>query len=356
MTTEQSHNPNFLPGKMAPEGFRVLEKGIIYELPIPPKENVGLAAVLDIGGKMPDPTFEYGESKERSSVKESDFTMLLAVDLRVDGAEKWVEGCDIPNGATAALIDPKGMKISPDGKVNEGVTFLAPGGALIIGRGQYKEGDPQSGFRRLSVDASAVSYKHLDIAVDKSGTLAIRDRYSTNGTLVSTGEAARDAVNEIGEHHEHHMRFKRVLGEEATEQVLSIPTAEVTMQSLKDAEKRPDNDAAVKKLASILGSNGKGGGGLGEELRKLGPGPEDIRRALPRQVRPKMPSGLRWNYGHDNCIKPRIRQGNLYFVRVSWRGGQKRLRRVAHGWAKRPWKVLNMSRRLPMTCSAVILH
>lgn len=287
--TEQSHNPNFQPGKMSPEGVRVLEKGIVYQLPTPAEGNFGLAAVLDIGGKMPDANFDYGDMKDVPPVQESDFTMLLAIDLRAEGADKWVNGCSVPEGATTALIDPKGMQIDQDGTVTEGVLFLKPGSALIIGRGDYRDGDPQSGFKRLSVKAAAVSYKHLDVGVDKEGNIAIRDRNSTSGTLMSTGEAARDAVNEIGEHHEHHMRFKRVLGEEATAQVVPEPEQELSpsdrlRESLRELqpeiEKAPDIAAARKKLENILGTNSKGGGTLGEALRNLGPNPEAIRRRL----------------------------------------------------------------------------
>lgn len=198
---------------LKPDTVEVLEKGgttVPYELPKPPVENHGLVAVLDIGGKMPDANYSYGEGVP--PVQESDMKMLLVVDLRENDGKNWVLGSEVPAGAAYALVDAKGIEIDSDGCVTRGVHFMKPGDAFTIGRGV-----PQARERFDIEHAMAVTSRHLDLAVDGGGRMLVRDKGSTNGTIVSTGEYARQAVNEIGEHHLHHARFKAALGGEAVE-------------------------------------------------------------------------------------------------------------------------------------------
>lgn len=44
------------------EGVCLMEGGVNYLLPKSPFENFGLMTVLDLGGKMPDQQYNYGEA------------------------------------------------------------------------------------------------------------------------------------------------------------------------------------------------------------------------------------------------------------------------------------------------------
>lgn len=149
--------------------------------------------------------------------------MLLVVDLQENGGDQWVEGCDVPKGARIAVIDPKGMQIAEDGTVTKGVHFMSPGDYFRVGRRS-----PVARQHFDMTDVRALSSGHLDIQVTKDGFVIARDNNSTNGTIASVGEYARSAVNEIGEHHKHHERFKVIIGKTAVEEgsVLAPPFLE----------------------------------------------------------------------------------------------------------------------------------
>lgn len=193
-----------------------LHSGIPTELSDAPIENHGLMAVLDLGGKVESPSFRYGEAAKKPQTPEEHLKMLLVVDLDTPDGERWIEGRPRPEGAKVALIDPKGLQIDENGAVTKGIMFVGRGEQIDVGRVV-----PHSQKAFDIKGAASVSANHLSVAVTKDGKVCVQDRGSTNGTIVSTGEYARDAVNEIGEHHEYHERFKQIIGEKVLENVVS---------------------------------------------------------------------------------------------------------------------------------------
>ncbi len=199
-------------------------EGPSYELPKPSPEDNGLMAVLDLGGIAPDKTFEYGPDVAQSSAEdspptESDAKMLLFVDLKDDVGKRWVEGCDIPEGASLAVIDARGVELDENGKVQRGVVFVRPGESLVVGRRTDKGAHPEF----ATGNARAVSALHLNVGVDSAGKVLVKDRGSTSGTEYRTGFMAREAVRGLAERHVHSDHFKMVLGEEAIENTVEDP-------------------------------------------------------------------------------------------------------------------------------------
>lgn len=189
-----------------------------YELPEAPSENFGLMATVDLGGSLMKPEFYHAQDENAEKPSDSRFQMLLVVDLEAEGGSRWAEGADIPEGAKIAILDPKGMQTAEDGRIVKGIDFLSRGQGLIIGKDV-----PRSRDKFDIASSEAVSPKHIDIGVNPNGQVVIRDRGSLHGTIVGTGERAREAVNGIGSEYEHHLVFKQNLGEAALSQAVVEP-------------------------------------------------------------------------------------------------------------------------------------
>lgn len=188
-----------------------LDKGQIFELPSPPAENKGLIAALDLGGRVADQAFTYGVNEDQA-FEDEHFKLLLVVDLENEFGMHWVEGCDVPEGAKIAIIDPKYLVVDENNRVAKGVHFLRRGEGWVIGK------NIQSVRNKMYIEhAAAVSDRHLEIGVTKKGKVLLKDLESKYGTIVSTGEHARGGVGAIGEEFEHHIRFKEIIGAEAVD-------------------------------------------------------------------------------------------------------------------------------------------
>lgn len=206
-----------------------------YELPEAPNENFGLMATVDLGGSLMKPEFYHAQDENAEKPSDSRFQMLLVVDLEAEGGSRWAEGSDIPEGARIAIIDPKGMQTDENGRVTKGIDFIPRGKGLVIGREE-----PRSQSKFDIADSEDVSPKHLDIGVSSDGKVVIRDRGSRSGTIVGTGEMAREAVNGIGTEHEHHLVFKQYLGDTALSQSVVEPAFDAPKHTTGDELMAPE--------------------------------------------------------------------------------------------------------------------
>ena len=234
------------------------------ESKLPEADEEGILGTLELGGAErfnPDEGMLDYDKQTRT---------ILLVDLVKEGSKKLLGDCDIPEGARIALIDPKGVqKGGDDGKITRGIAFMRPGEAELIGR--KKEGHSETLDIRPE-ETLGISRGHVHVRVDEEGNVFVRDNNSTNGTVISTGKYARDALEAIGDHHEHALYLKQQLGMVAVEQTLPKP-AEQRETKPKEYE-LPSIEGAKKRIEAIISSDQDST--LANELRALGSSPEEI--------------------------------------------------------------------------------